>query len=101
MMSLVLVLLLFTAPVYALPTIEGWTIRASFPSGEPAPPLITCTAAFLIDADTGDYLFSHNANARLPMASTTKIMTAVLALEALKLDAKIKVSKNAVATIGS
>lgn len=101
MMSLVLVLLLFTAPAYALPTIEGWTIRASFPSGEPAPPLITCTAAFLIDADTGDYLFSHNANARLPMASTTKIMTAVLALESLKLDAKIKVSKNAVSTIGS
>jgi len=101
MLCLVIVLLIFSAPAHALPEIKGWTIRASFPSGEPAPPMITCTAAFLIDADTGEYLFSHNANARLPMASTTKIMTAVLALETLELDAKVKVSQNAVSTIGS
>ena len=100
-LCLVTVLLVFSAPAHALPEIEGWTIRASFPSGDPSPPVITCTAAFLIDADTGEYLFSHNANARLPMASTTKIMTAVLALETLELDAKVKVSQNAVSTIGS
>ncbi len=35
------------------------------------------------------------------MASTTKIMTAVLALESLDLDATVTVSANAVATIGS
>lgn len=85
----------------AIPEIPGWIVRASFPSGEPAKPVITCTAAFLIDADTGEYLFSHNANARLPMASTTKIMTAILVLESLDLDTKVTVSRNAVSTIGS
>ena len=81
--------------------VAGPTVRASFPSGKPRPPDISATAAFMIDAKTGEYLFSHNANARLPMASTTKIMTAVLALESLDLDKKVKVSANAVSTIGS
>ncbi|MBN1319867.1 MAG: D-alanyl-D-alanine carboxypeptidase [Thermoleophilia bacterium] len=94
-------LLLLAEPAYALTEIKGWTIKAALPSKEPSPPVITCTAAFLIDADTGEYLFSHNANARLPMASTTKIMTAVLALESLDLDARVKISQNAVSTIGS
>jgi D-alanyl-D-alanine carboxypeptidase (penicillin-binding protein 5/6) len=79
---------------------DTWT-RASFPSGEPAAPHITATAAILIDAGTGEILFSRNANARLPMASTTKIMTAVVVLEHLDLDTKVTVSANAVATIGS
>jgi D-alanyl-D-alanine carboxypeptidase (penicillin-binding protein 5/6) len=81
-----------------VPNIE---VAASFPAGEPTQPKITARAAILIDADTGKILFSHNANARLPMASTTKIMTALLVLETLDLDTKVKVSANAVATIGS
>lgn len=94
-----------------VPVIESTpTISADIPSriitsalttSEPAPPKITATAAFMIDAKTGEYLFSRNANARLPMASTTKIMTAILALESLDLDAKVKVSNKAVSTIGS
>jgi serine-type D-Ala-D-Ala carboxypeptidase (penicillin-binding protein 5/6) len=76
-------------------------LTASFPAGEPAQPRITATAAILIDADTGEILFSHNANARLPMASTTKIMTALLVLDSLDLDTEVTVSANAVATIGS
>jgi serine-type D-Ala-D-Ala carboxypeptidase (penicillin-binding protein 5/6) len=85
----------------ATPQIPGLEVSASFPAGEPAQPRITATAAILIDADTGEILFSHNANARLPMASTTKIMTALLVLDSLDLDTKVTVSANAVATIGS
>ena len=33
-----------------------------------------------MDADTGETLFEQNADSRLPMASTTKIMTALVAL---------------------
>ena len=51
--------------------------------------------------DSGRILFSHNANARLPMASTTKIMTAILVLESLALDDKVTISGNAAATDGS
>jgi len=81
--------------------IPSRTVTAIFPSGAPAPPRITSKAAFMIDADTGDYLFSHNANARLPNASTTKIMTAILALESLELSQQVTISRNAVSTIGS
>jgi D-alanyl-D-alanine carboxypeptidase (penicillin-binding protein 5/6) len=89
------------SPALAADQLPTWTITASASSEKPAPPRISATAAILIDQDTGEILFSHNANARLPMASTTKIMTAVLVLETLELDAKVTVSANAVATIGS
>ena len=38
-------------------------------------------AAVLMDAENGRILFSKNGDEVLPMASTTKIMTCVLALE--------------------
>lgn len=38
-------------------------------------------AAVLMDADSGRVLYGKNAEAKLPMASTTKIMTCILALE--------------------
>jgi D-alanyl-D-alanine carboxypeptidase (penicillin-binding protein 5/6) len=40
-------------------------------------------AAVLLDATTGDILYARYPHRRLPIASTTKIMTAVLALERL------------------
>jgi serine-type D-Ala-D-Ala carboxypeptidase (penicillin-binding protein 5/6) len=85
----------------AVPTVPDVTITASFPGGEPPQPEITATAAFLIDADSGKSLFSKNANQRLPMASTTKIMTAILVLEKLDPQTKVTVSANAVSVEGS
>ena len=41
---------------------------------------VSARAAVVIDADTGETLFEQNADSRLPMASTTKIMTALVAL---------------------
>lgn len=77
------------------------TISPAFSDGEPVAPKITSTAAILIDADTGDILFSHAANKRLPMASTTKIMTGILAIETLDLGQKVPISANAAGTYGS
>ena len=42
---------------------------------------VSAEAAVLIEADSGDIIYEKNAHKRLPMASTTKIMTAVVALE--------------------
>jgi serine-type D-Ala-D-Ala carboxypeptidase (penicillin-binding protein 5/6) len=42
-----------------------------------SPPTLTARAAFAIDADTGRILFNKEGSKRLPMASTTKIMTAL------------------------
>jgi D-alanyl-D-alanine carboxypeptidase len=51
-------------------------------------------AAILIDADTGSVLFEKNANEKLYPASTTKIMTALLALEYGHLDDTVTVPKS-------
>jgi D-alanyl-D-alanine carboxypeptidase len=60
----------------------------------PAPP-INGRAGVAMDAASGSVLASKNAHLRLPMASTTKIMTAVLALQMGKLTDRIKVPKSA------
>src|SRR5262249_61385369 len=45
-----------------------------------SPPAIDPSAAYLLDADTGHALMDLHGEKRLPMASTTKIMTAILVL---------------------
>jgi D-alanyl-D-alanine carboxypeptidase/D-alanyl-D-alanine carboxypeptidase (penicillin-binding protein 5/6) len=50
------------------------------------PPEISAKAAVLIDAATGQIIFGKNENERLPMASTTKIMTTLLMIESGGLD---------------
>lgn len=46
-----------------------------------AEPSVSAKAAVVICADSKETLYSKNSDMRLPMASTTKIMTALLALE--------------------
>lgn len=46
-----------------------------------AQPSILCQSAVLIDADTGTILAGKDANKKMYPASTTKIMTAILAIE--------------------
>ncbi len=45
------------------------------------PPPVYATAAYLLDADTGVTLYAHNPFMHLPMLSTTKLMTAVIAVQ--------------------
>lgn len=58
-------------------------------------------AAVLINADTRRVIYSQNQNERLPMASTTKIMTALLLCENADLEQTITVTKQMVAVEGS
>lgn len=58
-------------------------------------------AAILIDAENGKVLYEHNSETKLPMASTTKIMTTLLAIENGKLDEQFKVDENAIKVEGS
>ena len=53
-------------------------------------------AAVLMDADSGRILFQKNGEEVLANASTTKIMTCILALEEGKLEDVVTVSENAV-----
>lgn len=62
---------------------------------------VEAKAAVLIDGASGRVLFSQNANERLPMASTTKIMTAIIALENSLPGEIVTASKNASGVEGS
>lgn len=55
----------------------------------------------LYNPDTKSFLYSNNANEHLPMASTTKIVTALIAIESLDLDETVKVPKEAIGIEGS
>ena len=52
-------------------------------------------SAVLIDGNTGRILYGKNENEKMPMASTTKIMTCIVALESGKMNQIIKVSSKA------
>lgn len=56
---------------------------------------VAAKAAVLIDGASGKILFGQNENEPLPMASTTKIMTALIALENTRLDEMVTAGKNA------
>lgn len=63
--------------------------------GDPAPLELRARAAVLMDGDTGRILYGKNQDQTLPMASTTKIMTCILALENASLDDVVEVSSYA------
>jgi D-alanyl-D-alanine carboxypeptidase len=57
----------------------------------PAPPVFA-TSAYLLDADTGATLYASNPFMHLPMMSTTKLMTAVLAVEKGNINQRITIN---------
>lgn len=66
-----------------------------------ASPSVTAASAILMDQDSGRVLYEKNANDVRRIASITKIMTAILAIESGKLDENTKISDTAVRTEGS
>lgn len=54
-------------------------------AGVPAAPRLPASAAALLDADTGQLLWGRAAQRELPIASTTKLMTALIVLEHARL----------------
>ena len=62
---------------------------------------LSAQSCVLIDAASGQILYAHNANAPLPMASTTKIMTALCAVELADIHDVIVVDEQAVGVEGS
>lgn len=64
-------------------------------------PRTNARAASLIDVESGRILYSEQGDVELPMASTTKIMTAVIAIESGKLHEIVKTSNHAVGKEGS
>lgn len=65
------------------------------------PPTVSADGVVLMDKNTGQILYSKNLDSPYPPASTTKIMTALLALEKCNLDDVVTIGKNATDIDGS
>ncbi len=72
-----------------------------FPLSVSAEPSVSAQSAVVIEASSGRVLYEKNAESKLPMASTTKIITAMVALQQGKLTDKVKISSIAAETEGS
>ncbi|WP_243414828.1 D-alanyl-D-alanine carboxypeptidase family protein [Sporosalibacterium faouarense] len=75
-------------------------VEFSIASEYNAPP-VNGKSGILLESESGRILYSNNEHQRLPIASTTKIMTALLALEHGNLDEKVKVDKKSIGIEGS
>ncbi len=64
-------------------------------------PNINAQSGILIEKNSGTILYSKNINKKLPMASTTKIMTALIAIENGNLDENVIIKSNCVGIEGS
>ena len=62
---------------------------------------VTAKAAVVIEAETGRVLYEKNADEVLPMASTTKIMTALVVLENAELDDMVEIDERMAGIEGS
>lgn len=84
-------------PNYSVPLIQG---SRPVPPGD-ALPNVTATSAIVIEASTGHVIYSRNAEQRMFPASTTKMMTLIMALESGRMDEIVTVGPNADGAEGS
>ncbi|MBO8128297.1 MAG: D-alanyl-D-alanine carboxypeptidase [Peptococcaceae bacterium] len=67
-------------------------------AAQETPPDLTAQAAVLLDARTGQWLYEKNPDQKMYPASTTKILTGLLALEKGDLSRVVTISEQAAAT---
>ncbi|MRG86452.1 D-alanyl-D-alanine carboxypeptidase [Salinibacillus xinjiangensis] len=72
-----------------------------FPTSSHAAPGVSAENAVLMEQESGRMLFGKNPHQKKSIASITKIMTAIVAIENGNLDEKVTVSEKAVRTEGS
>lgn len=76
-------------------------LLATVPSRPAAAFSVSGQAAVLMEQKTGRVLFEKQSHTPMRIASITKIMTAILAIESGKMDKNVRVSERAVRTEGS
>lgn len=75
-------LVIFCCFCFLLLKLSGNIVQAE--KGEDEPTNLYARSAVLMDADSGRILFGKDERRKLPMASTTKIMTCILVLEQMR-----------------
>jgi D-alanyl-D-alanine carboxypeptidase (penicillin-binding protein 5/6) len=81
--------------------LAGALAAAVHSSTAAATPTVDARAYEVVNAATGEVISARNAGARMPMASITKLMTVIVALEHAKLDDVVTVDQGAVGVSGS
>lgn len=82
-------------PRYYQPEPLRIDMARAMPPLQPEPPQVNARAAIVIDMQRLQALYAREPHARLPIASTTKIATALVAIEQADLDKEITVSAQA------
>jgi D-alanyl-D-alanine carboxypeptidase (penicillin-binding protein 5/6) len=98
--------LVLLAPVLAFTTLGKRVLHDLVPPPTPTPmpiltvrgtpPAVSAQATYLLDADTDHVLDDVHGEQRLPMASTTKIMTALIAIQTADLGQIVTIRQDAV-----
>lgn len=92
----------FTAFFTAAAAAVSFIAANIFPVGaQTSEPSVSAVSAVLINADTGGTIFEKNADEKRAVASTTKIMTALLTLESGQLDRRFTVDSMAIRVEGT
>jgi D-alanyl-D-alanine carboxypeptidase (penicillin-binding protein 5/6) len=81
--------------------LSAQAVSAAAVSGAPKPPSNQARAAALIDVESGRLLYSQRGDVPMKIASLTKIMTAIVAIEHGNLKDTVKVSHKAAGKEGS
>lgn len=81
-------------------TIDQYTKNFVIKKNKKAPK-ISSLSYLVADLETGKVLLSQNINQKLPIASVTKLMTAIVADETLGLDTKTTITSEAINTYGT
>ncbi|HEY8485917.1 MAG TPA: D-alanyl-D-alanine carboxypeptidase family protein [Limnochordales bacterium] len=92
-----------TTPHFTRPatTPLGGSLPVRYVVGRPPGPPVQAQAAILMEVSTGTILYAKNEHQRRAPASTTKIVTALLALESGRLNDRVRVSRRAASVTGS
>jgi len=89
-------LLFGTTMAVQLPDPQQLTVAPIPQISEPYPaPVVAAESALVIDIESGKVLFQQNVDEPRPIASLTKLMTAIVARDAFALDEIVIVSKHA------
>lgn len=103
------------ATVFSMPAQSPGTVKAERPYGDritaslfqaqitlerPLPPTVAAQAALVYDPVNDKALYARNEDGALPIASITKIMTALVSLERVSPDDIVIISQEAVSTEG-
>lgn len=83
---------LYLVLLFSLAVVLG---RPGLAVSNPPPPFVSASSAILADFATGRVLWAKNEREKRPIASITKVMTAIVVLENVALDSKVPISQRA------